>query len=102
LSLLSLDALRPLLVAETAVGAHPRHFTQLGDLVLVAAQEGDRIDVLRRRERRSPPSASRSPPPRWHASPCDPERRLPALVGTPDSLSDAVPGEDGLLSRPGP
>src|SRR5699024_8603893 len=40
LSLLSLDALRPLLVAETAVGAHPRHFTQLGDLVLVAAQEG--------------------------------------------------------------
>ena len=49
LSLLSLDALRPLLVAETAVGAHPRHFTQLGDLVLVAAQEGDRIDVLRRR-----------------------------------------------------
>lgn len=47
LSLLSLDALRPLLVAEAAVGAHPRHFTQLGDLVLVAAQEGDRIDVLR-------------------------------------------------------
>ena len=48
LSLLSLDQMRPLLVAEAEVGAHPRHFTQLGDLVLVAAQEGDRIDVLRR------------------------------------------------------
>ena len=48
LSLLSLAAMRPLLVTEVEVGAHPRHFTQLGDLVLVAAQEGDRIDVLRR------------------------------------------------------
>src|SRR5699024_3183597 len=43
LSMLSLDQMRPLLVAEAAVGAHPRHFTQWGDLVLVAAQEGDRI-----------------------------------------------------------
>lgn len=49
LSLLSLDAMRPQRVAEVEVGAHPRHFTQWGDLVLVAAQEGDRIDVLRRR-----------------------------------------------------
>ena len=49
LSLLSLAPMRPLLVTEVEVGAHPRHFTQLGDLVLVAAQEGDRIDVLRRR-----------------------------------------------------
>ena len=48
LSLLSLSEMRPVLVAEVGVGAHPRHFTQLGDLVLVAAQEGDRIDVLRR------------------------------------------------------
>ncbi|WP_114853727.1 beta-propeller fold lactonase family protein [Brachybacterium sp. YJGR34] len=49
LSLLSLAGMRPERVAEIAVGAHPRHFTQLGDLVLVAAQESDRIDVLRRR-----------------------------------------------------
>ena len=49
LSMLSLDAMRPLLLTEVEVGAHPRHFTQLGDLVLVAAQEADRIDVLRRR-----------------------------------------------------
>ncbi|MGP9539541.1 lactonase family protein [Brachybacterium sp. AOP43-C2-M15] len=49
LSLLSLAPMRPQLVAEIEVGAHPRHFTQLDDLVLVAAQEGDRIDVLRRR-----------------------------------------------------
>lgn len=49
LSLLSLAPMRPQLVAEIAVGAHPRHFTQVGDLVLVAAQEGDRIDLLRRR-----------------------------------------------------
>lgn len=49
LSLLSLAGMRPELVTEVEVGAHPRHFTQLGDLVLVAAQEGDRIDVLRRR-----------------------------------------------------
>lgn len=47
ISLLSLVAMRPRLVAEVEVGAHPRHFTQLGDLVLVAAQEADRIDVLR-------------------------------------------------------
>ena len=52
LSILSLTPMRPQRVAEIAVGAHPRHFTQLGDLVLVAAQEGDRIDVLRRCEER--------------------------------------------------
>lgn len=49
LSLLSLTQMRPELVSEVDVGAHPRHFTQLGDLVLVAAQEADRIDVLRLR-----------------------------------------------------
>lgn len=32
---------------EAAVGAHPRHFTVLRDLVLVAAQEADVITVLR-------------------------------------------------------
>ncbi|GAA1489077.1 lactonase family protein [Brachybacterium sacelli] len=48
LSALSLTMMRPQITAEIEVGAHPRHFTQLGDLVLVAAQEGDRIDVLRR------------------------------------------------------
>lgn len=48
LSLLSLVGMRPEVVAEVEVGEHPRHFTQLGDLVLVAAQESDRIDVLRR------------------------------------------------------
>ena len=37
---------------QVQVGAHPRHFTQWDDLVLVAAQEGDRIDVLHRREER--------------------------------------------------
>lgn len=47
LSVLSLAAMRPELVAEIPVGAHPRHFTRWDDLVLVAAQEGDRIDVLR-------------------------------------------------------
>lgn len=50
LSLLSLGPMRPEVACEVEVGAHPRHFTQLGDLVLVAAQEADRIDVLRRRE----------------------------------------------------
>lgn len=50
ISLLSLTMMRPQIVAEIEVGAHPRHFTQLGDLVLVAAQEGDRIDVLRRKD----------------------------------------------------
>lgn len=48
LSLLSLAMMRPQLVAEVEVGAHPRHFTQWGELILVAAQEADRIDVLRR------------------------------------------------------
>ncbi|MFC7375983.1 lactonase family protein [Brachybacterium sp. GCM10030267] len=46
-SALSLAQMRPQLVSEIEVGAHPRHFTRLGDLVLVAAQESDRIDVLR-------------------------------------------------------
>lgn len=32
---------------EAAVGAHPRHFTVLRDLVLVAAQEADTLTVLR-------------------------------------------------------
>lgn len=49
LSLLSLAPMRPERVSEVEVGAHPRHFTQLGELVLVAAQEADRIDVLRLR-----------------------------------------------------
>lgn len=49
ISALSLEQVRPRLVAEIAVGAHPRHFTQLGELVLVAAQEADRVDVLRLR-----------------------------------------------------
>ena len=49
LSLLSLGPMRPEVVSEVEVGAHPRHFTQLGDLVLVAAQEADRIDILHRR-----------------------------------------------------
>lgn len=48
LSVFSLQGMRPELVSEISVGAHPRHFTQLGDLVLVAAQGADRIDVLRR------------------------------------------------------
>ncbi|APX32758.1 3-carboxymuconate cyclase [Brachybacterium sp. P6-10-X1] len=48
LSALSLTMMRPQISSEIEVGAHPRHFTQLGQLVLVAAQEGDRIDVLRR------------------------------------------------------
>lgn len=48
LSLLSLGPMRPEVASEVGVGAHPRHFTQLGDLVLVAAQNADRIDVLQR------------------------------------------------------
>lgn len=52
LSLLSLTLMRQQLVAEIEVGSHPRHFMQWGELVLVAAQEGDRIDVLRRSEER--------------------------------------------------
>ncbi|EYT51065.1 lactonase family protein [Brachybacterium muris] len=47
LSLLSLVSMRPSIVDEIEVGAHPRHFAQRGDLVLVAAQEADRIDLLR-------------------------------------------------------
>jgi 6-phosphogluconolactonase len=48
LAVFSRDHRIPELVAEHRVGAHPRHFTQCDDLVLVAAQEADRIDVLRR------------------------------------------------------
>lgn len=47
LSVHSLGMMRPELVAEIEVGAHPRHFARIDDLLLVAAQEGDRIDVLR-------------------------------------------------------
>lgn len=50
IALFSLAGMRPELVAEVSVGAHPRHFTQLGTTILVAAQEGDRIDVLRRHQ----------------------------------------------------
>lgn len=49
ISAMSLDQVRPQLVAEVPVGAHPGHFTQLGELILVAAQESDRVDVLRLR-----------------------------------------------------
>lgn len=48
LSAFALGLMRPELVAEVPVGAHPRDFARLADgLILVAAQEGDRIDVLR-------------------------------------------------------
>lgn len=52
LVLLSLHASRLQIVTRIPVGAHPRHFTQLDDLILVAAQEGDQIQVLRRRGER--------------------------------------------------
>lgn len=42
----SLGMMRPEVVAEIEVGRHPRHFARIGPLVLVAAQESDRIDVL--------------------------------------------------------
>ncbi len=63
LSVLSLAGMRPELVAEVEVGAHPRHFTQLGDLVLVAAQDGDRIDVLRRQDQQLAVAAEPIPAP---------------------------------------
>jgi 6-phosphogluconolactonase len=63
LALLSLAAMRPQCVAEIEVGAHPRHFTQWGELVLVAAQEGDRIDVLRRRGEELAPAGAPIPAP---------------------------------------
>lgn len=47
LAAFSLGMMRPELVDEIEVGAHPRHFAQLGELVLVAAQEVDRIDLVR-------------------------------------------------------
>lgn len=43
----SLGMMRPALVAEIEVGAHPRHFARVGKLVLVAALEGGRIDIVR-------------------------------------------------------
>ncbi|MCS6711266.1 beta-propeller fold lactonase family protein [Brachybacterium sp. EF45031] len=46
LAALSLGQMRPTIIDEIEVGAHPRHFTRVGELTLVAAQEGDRIDVL--------------------------------------------------------
>lgn len=46
LAAFSLGQMRPELVAEIPVGEHPRHFTRVGPLTLVAAQEADRIDVL--------------------------------------------------------
>lgn len=47
LSAFNLGMMRPELVAEIPVGAHPRHFTRVDDLILVAAQEADRIDLVR-------------------------------------------------------
>ena len=78
LSLLSLTLMRPQqLVAEIEVGSHPRHFMQWGELVLVAAQEGDRIDVLRRyRGEAREGGGSQSPLLRSPASPRVPESRL--------------------------
>lgn len=67
LAVLSLAGMRPQVVAEVPVGAHPRHFTQLatdhGELVLVAAQEADRIDVLQRRGERLEPAGAGIPAP---------------------------------------
>lgn len=63
LALFSLAGMRPELVTEVPVGAHPRHFTQHGDLVLVAAQEDDRIDLLRRRGEELAPAAESIPAP---------------------------------------
>jgi 6-phosphogluconolactonase len=47
LSILDRGQQAPQLIAEAGVGAHPRHFTQAQGHILVAAQEADRIDVLR-------------------------------------------------------
>ena len=47
ISAFSLGMMRPELVSEIEVGAEPRHFARVAELMLVAAQEGDRIDVLR-------------------------------------------------------
>ncbi len=47
LAAFNLGMMRPELVAEVPVGARPRHFTRLEDLILVAAQDGDRIDLVR-------------------------------------------------------
>lgn len=42
----------PQLCSEIEVGAHPRHFAQIGRTILVAAQEADRIDQIRLEGRR--------------------------------------------------
>lgn len=46
LSVFGLGLMRPVAVAEIEVGAHPRHFARLGERILVAAQEADRIDQI--------------------------------------------------------
>src|SRR5699024_10672307 len=50
LSLPSPGPMRPEVAGEAEVAAPPRRCTQRRAAVLVAAQEADRIDVLRRRE----------------------------------------------------
>jgi 6-phosphogluconolactonase len=47
ISVLDRGQIAPQLISEIGVGAHPRHFTQAQGHILVAAQEADRIDVLR-------------------------------------------------------
>lgn len=47
ISAFSLGMMRPELVSEIEVGAEPRHFARVAELMLVASQESDRIDVLR-------------------------------------------------------
>ncbi|WP_058235299.1 lactonase family protein [Devriesea agamarum] len=47
LSAFSLGGMIPEHVSEIGVGASPRHFAHVEDLVLVAAQEADRIDLVR-------------------------------------------------------
>lgn len=49
LAVFTLDGNRPQLADRVDVGEHPRHFALVGDLVLVAAQNADRIDLLRLR-----------------------------------------------------
>lgn len=56
LALFSLADARPALVDEVEVGAWPRHFALAGDLVLVAAEGADRIDLLRVRGDRLEPA----------------------------------------------
>jgi 6-phosphogluconolactonase len=63
LSLFARGDQSPELVDEIDVGSHPRHFTQHAGLILVAAQESDRIDVLRRRGDRLERAAEPIPSP---------------------------------------